>query len=192
MNEDQTKPWFKNWWGVIVVTLILPFFAIWYVWAKTNWSKTIKWVVTGVLTITFIIVSISGSRDSNNTANNQSSAEENKQALNYEISDKSFVGTTANITVITTETDTSKLIAINDEVFDKYKSGKTHVFINYFDDKTIASSYFDKIADLNTSEAESKTLSRHYIANMKYNESSGLKKLFKNDGGDNWTDIKSY
>jgi len=191
MNEEQVKPWFKNWWGVMVAILILPFFVVWYVWTQTGWKKSTKWIITGVVAVVSII-SFAQPGDTTSTQTNSNETQNQVAKLNYEITDKRFEGTTANITVVTAEIEADKLIAINDEVFNKYKSGKTHVFINYFDDRTIALSYFDKIADPNTSEAESKALFKHYIANMKYNESSGLKKLFKNDGGDNWTDIKNY
>ena len=54
-QNSQTKEWYKNWWGIILAILFLPFFAIWFIWAKTNWNKTIKAVVTFLVLIISII-----------------------------------------------------------------------------------------------------------------------------------------
>lgn len=53
-QNDQTKEWYRHWWGVIIAILILPIFAIWYVWAKTNWNKAIK----GIATFLILVISI--------------------------------------------------------------------------------------------------------------------------------------
>lgn len=53
MNENQ-KEWYKKWWGIIVAILILPFFAAWYIWAKTSWPKVVKVIsiiVLGIITL---------------------------------------------------------------------------------------------------------------------------------------------
>jgi micrococcal nuclease len=47
----QKKEWYKNWWGVLIVIMILPIFAIWYIWAKTTWSNKAKWITTIIVII---------------------------------------------------------------------------------------------------------------------------------------------
>ncbi len=53
-NVPIQKEWYKKWWGVILVLCIWPFFAIWYIWRKTAWSKKTKWVATAVVVLLFI------------------------------------------------------------------------------------------------------------------------------------------
>jgi ABC-type transport system involved in cytochrome bd biosynthesis fused ATPase/permease subunit len=66
-DEKVTKPvWYKTWWGVlIVIFLILPFFLIWQVWAKTDWSKGAKIAVTAVIAVLYIIFLSSTGSDTN-------------------------------------------------------------------------------------------------------------------------------
>ena len=64
-KNSQKKEWYKNWWGVIIAIMILPIFAIWYIWTKTKWSKTIKWVATAIVIIIFI--GVVGSNNNSNT-----------------------------------------------------------------------------------------------------------------------------
>jgi len=58
-KEDAKKVevvWYKTWWGVlIVIFLILPFFLIWQVWAKTNWSKGAKIGTTIAIALFYIL-----------------------------------------------------------------------------------------------------------------------------------------
>jgi len=62
--QNSQKPIYRKWWGVILIILFLPVFAIWYVWAKTAWSKTAKWIVTVVIVI--FSMGVIGSTESNN------------------------------------------------------------------------------------------------------------------------------
>lgn len=69
--EKEKSVWYKTWWGVlIVIFLILPFFLIWQIWAKTKWNKGIKIALTIVIALFYIgIVSIGGTDTSTtNTA----------------------------------------------------------------------------------------------------------------------------
>jgi len=46
-TEEKKAIWYKTWWGVlIVIFLILPFFLIWQIWAKTKWGNIAKVIVT--------------------------------------------------------------------------------------------------------------------------------------------------
>jgi hypothetical protein len=64
-QNSQKKEWYKNWWGVIIAIMILPFFAIWYIWAKTQWSNKAKWITT-VLIIIFSMGAIGSTEQDNN------------------------------------------------------------------------------------------------------------------------------
>lgn len=79
-EKPTKKVWYKTGWGIVAVILLLPFFAIWYVWAKTNWSKKTKWIATGAITL-FVIFSMAlsgGTPPSTTTTSNQPN---DKQAL---------------------------------------------------------------------------------------------------------------
>lgn len=45
----QPKPWYKKWWGVIIAILLLPYFLLWFVWAKTKWTRFVKVGATIIL-----------------------------------------------------------------------------------------------------------------------------------------------
>ena len=64
-QNSQKKEWYKNWWGVLIIIMLLPFFAIWYIWAKTKWNKAIKVLVT--ITIVIILIATAASDDKKNT-----------------------------------------------------------------------------------------------------------------------------
>lgn len=54
--NTRHKPWYKKWWGVIIAILILPYFSIWYIWAKKKWHKLFKSVATlAILTVTLLV-----------------------------------------------------------------------------------------------------------------------------------------
>lgn len=58
--------WYKTWWGVlIVIFLILPYFLIWEVWAKTKWSKGAKIAVTATIAVLYILFWTSTGSDGN-------------------------------------------------------------------------------------------------------------------------------
>jgi len=65
-QNDQKKEWYKKWWGVIIAIFILPYFLLWYMWAKTNWAKSVKWTITGVL-IFFSILGLTGESQTDTT-----------------------------------------------------------------------------------------------------------------------------
>lgn len=100
-----------------------------------------------------------------------------EKELTYEIVSENKRGTTNRVTVYTTETADDRLIKLNDKLLEQYKSGMTHLYIDYFDDKAVATTYFEKQLDPGVSEAEKDQLYTHYIANMVYNTTTGLKTL---------------
>ena len=67
----KSRPWYKKWWGVIIAISILPYFLIWYIWAKKKWHKLFKGVATlailGVTLIVFLGVALQLATMSSNT-----------------------------------------------------------------------------------------------------------------------------
>ena len=58
-NQSQrstAKKWYKKWWGIVVIICFLPFFATWYAWAKSSWSKGVKIAITVASGLFLIIV----------------------------------------------------------------------------------------------------------------------------------------
>ena len=76
LEKKDDEIWYKKWWGVlIVVFLILPFFLIWQVWAKTKWNNVAKVLVTLAI-VGFYVLAFSGGGDSSsgNTSSNKTGA----------------------------------------------------------------------------------------------------------------------
>lgn len=113
---------------------------------------------------------------------------ENK--LSYEIVSENKKGNTNRVIVYTTESTNEQLIKLNDELLQKYKTGTSILYIDYFNDKKVASTYFDKQFDPSVSDAEKDQLYKSYIANMIYNTNTGAKELVRQ--GDTQTVIKNY
>ena len=61
MQEEQKqeqikrKKWYKKWWGILIILMFLPFVAVWYIWKKTNWNKSVKIILT-ILIFFFVII----------------------------------------------------------------------------------------------------------------------------------------
>ncbi len=73
------------------------------------------------------------------------------------------------VTIYTLEKNEQKLINLNRKLKEKYEVTSTaadpHVlFIDYFDDKTVANSYASLISDSKTTTAQKRKLLSHYIA----------------------------
>jgi len=49
--NSRSKPWYKHWWGIILVILIWPIFLLWFTWAKAKWPQLIKIGSSVVLSI---------------------------------------------------------------------------------------------------------------------------------------------
>jgi len=61
-STKTKKDWYKKPWGMLVAILFWPFFVTWYAWAKSNWNKTTKIVVTVIIGI-LVLVSNSYNRN---------------------------------------------------------------------------------------------------------------------------------
>lgn len=109
----------------------------------------------------------------------------------YEILNIVIRGTVINVDIYTSEKNDHKLIAINDELLDRYKDNKTHINFSYFDDKAVAKDYLKKQSDDSINESDKDKMFSHFIAMMTYNTITGLKQLSKNVNN-NWQKIKQY
>ncbi|MCK5412830.1 MAG: hypothetical protein KAI57_00460 [Candidatus Pacebacteria bacterium] len=54
-EQAKYKKWYKKWWGILIILIFLPFVAIWYIWKKTNWDKSVKIILT-ILIFFFVII----------------------------------------------------------------------------------------------------------------------------------------
>jgi len=68
--ESSDKPiWYKTWWGaLIVIFLILPFWLIWEIWAKTKWNTVAKVVLTLLIIGFYTMIFAGGDSDTSQTA----------------------------------------------------------------------------------------------------------------------------
>lgn len=114
-----------------------------------------------------------------------------EKPLDYEVVKKIPGGTTLVMRVYTTEKENERIIKLTDKLFDENKKGLTHLMIDYFDDKQLASNYFDQLLDEKISEAKKDEMFTHYIANLRYNTTTNNKVLVKNQNGD-WIELKKY
>lgn len=79
-NTSKTnKEWYRKTWGIVVAILLLPFFAIWYAWVKSNWSKNVKISVTAI-SVVFVIIALATSPDMETAT--QSSTNQQNQSQN--------------------------------------------------------------------------------------------------------------
>ncbi len=55
-GDDTSKEGYKKWWGVIIALLIWPFFSVWYIAKKTEWSLLGKgFAIVGVIVLANIV-----------------------------------------------------------------------------------------------------------------------------------------
>lgn len=52
--EKTLKPWYKKWWGVILIIALFPVTVPYLIWTKTSWKKWVK-IVVMVIWIVFLI-----------------------------------------------------------------------------------------------------------------------------------------
>ncbi len=80
-TERAIKPWYKKWWGVLVVICIWPFFLIWYAWAKSRWSQggKIAATVVGGLGVIFSLATTASSPQPSTTTTTHSTTQQAAQ-----------------------------------------------------------------------------------------------------------------
>lgn len=104
------KEWYRKWWGIIIAILILPLFAIWYIWAKSNWSKNVKIGATVVVSILTIIALAASSSNKPQTPN--SVAQQSSQTT-----------TNTNQTQASVKTTPAKPLTIQDKLWQAVDTG---------------------------------------------------------------------
>ncbi len=63
--------------------------------------------------------------------------------------------------------DAVKISLVNEKVFPEYKSDKTKtLYLNYFDDKTVATTYYDRLKDAKISNEDKKELTSHFVGSQ--------------------------
>lgn len=69
----QNKPWYKKWWGILIVLCFWPYLLIWYAWARSRWSKVVKIVATVACCIValfgFMVIAAAASGPQTSTPN---------------------------------------------------------------------------------------------------------------------------
>lgn len=112
------------------------------------------------------------------------------KSLNYEfVTTKTIPEKYVRYIYFTTETTDKNLVAINDQIIASLKnSGKitnmTSVYyIDYFNDKEVAKTYFDQIGDKNTAQSERLRLISNYVASMNYIKDMKINSLIGISGG---------
>ena len=74
--------------------------------------------------------------------------------------------------------DTSKIKILNDYLINRYNPDKKlFLNINYFDNRKVAKTYFEKQFSESVSEGQKDKLFRNYIASYKYNPATGYDQL---------------
>ncbi len=157
-----------------------------------------------------VIGVVSGNKDSNtNTSTTTQNTTATTPTTNtatalsqHKVMPGDIHGTTRQVIVIV-QPDVTKqqLIDLNDSLKGTYSSGLTHLTIEYFDNETIASDYFQKIVNASTTEADKMFV--HYRATYTLNQTSGLNKLEWNEppasaslpagvDNNNWVTLKTY
>lgn len=68
-QNSQKKEWYKSGWGLVVAILFFPYFLLWYMWAKTSWSKGVKIAIT--IVFAFLNIVALASDDTNKNTNQQ-------------------------------------------------------------------------------------------------------------------------
>jgi hypothetical protein len=53
-QNEQNNEWYKKGWGIVIAVIFWPYFLLWYMWTKTDWSRNAKLLIT----LTSILVMI--------------------------------------------------------------------------------------------------------------------------------------
>lgn len=149
-------------------------------------------VLTGIVVAVVILVVLGSGEENkaNNSPVDSSSSSSSEKPLEYEVVKSLARGTTLTLRVYTTEKEDQRIIQVTDKLLSE-NAGLTHMFVEYFDDKEIASKYFETILSEAVTEEEKDQMFKHYIATFKYNTTTDHKILQKNKNG-SWVELKKY
>jgi hypothetical protein len=146
-QNAQKKEWYKNGWGIVIAVLFFPYFLLWYMWAKTNWGKTLKITITIVFAFFNLVALMSDNPDKSTTqqAEQNPTVETKSEAPKQEIPQlpqfvfdvpsligknidevKSALGTPNNF-----KEPTKQQLAITDEWYMEYIKDDNSLLITY-------------------------------------------------------------
>ncbi len=193
VKNSQQKEWFKNWWGIIIAILFLPFFAIWFVWAKTNWNKAVKVIATFVIMIISVIaISSEDSETKNNqiqpaqqqTENQKQTAQEVKQEtpapqdaikkIPYEIVDEWSIpngGKGKRIVVSAGYLNEADMTLLGKTLKEDTKNDRNAIIMVHTDKK---SAQIQKDSTLKMTDAELAYVGKHYVGQYMRNANSNI------------------
>ena len=60
-NTPTKTPWYKKWWGVLLVIMLFPILVPYLVWTKTNWHKGVKIAITAACVL-FVVSNYYGDK----------------------------------------------------------------------------------------------------------------------------------
>lgn len=117
-QKENKKEWYHSCWGIAFIILFLLPFAIWWIWAKSGWTKQTKWIVTGIIAV-FLIIGMATSGSST-----PSTTKTSKGTPTPAITTSASVSP-ATPTSTPTPTPTLKTISLGDEVILNFNDDKT-------------------------------------------------------------------
>lgn len=84
-SERSSKPWYRKWWGILIVICIWPYFFIWYVWKKARWPKAVRIVATAACAFVALmsiglVAATSNPQTTKNSANSSNVVSQNSQS----------------------------------------------------------------------------------------------------------------
>lgn len=55
-DQIPAKPWYKQWWGVIIAVLLWPLFLPWLIWARSHWHLLGKIAATTGIAVLIVLI----------------------------------------------------------------------------------------------------------------------------------------
>jgi len=120
-EQKQIKKWYKKWWGILIIIMLLPFVTIWYIWKKTNWNKSVKIILTILIILFVVIVS-----DSNNKTIEQAKKLESQKITQEEENNEKNLEI---LKAINYESVESKDVSFNDPNYGMVKRFSVRILI---------------------------------------------------------------
>lgn len=86
-RSNQKKAWYKNGWGLVIAILLFPYFLFWYMWAKTNWNKWVKVIIT-IVFVFINVVALTGDDQNKSGQQTNEQAEQKTVVANNKVEQK--------------------------------------------------------------------------------------------------------
>lgn len=178
-GNDQKKEWYKKPLGIVIAILLFPYFFLWYMWAKTNWNKSVKWTITGIL----IFFTIRGIVNDSTIQPAQPSAQPQQQVVQkqpeqkripYEVVTKWNIpngGYGQRIVIDSKYLNFDDMTALGETIKEDTKNDR-NAFVFVHTDKKSAELQ-GKAMEI-TSEADLNYIGKHYVGDYKKNINSNF------------------